>query len=141
MYTNKGFSIIELMIVITIIGILSAIAIPNYQSFIAKAQVEEAFNLASGFKTIVSESYTYDGDCPTTNNPNSSGNYVQQVTIEDNTTSCNIVVKFKSTGVASQLQGKKLVLSIDKVNKNYLQFNCSSPDISQNLLPKTCVGV
>jgi len=141
MYNNKGFTIIELMIVVTIISILAAIAIPNYQSFIAKSQVEEAFNLASGYKTLVSESYTYDGDCPTTNNLTSSGNYVQQVTIQDNTSTCDIVVLFKTTGVASQLQGKKLILSIDKVSKNYLQFTCTSPDISQNVLPKTCIGI
>lgn len=141
MKTHKGFTIIELMIVVTIISILAAVAIPNYQLYIAKSQVEEAFNLASGYKTLISESYTYDGDCPTTDNPSSSGNYVEQVTIEDSPATCNIVVLFKTNDVATQLKGKKLILSIDKANKNYLQFNCNSPDITQSVLPKTCTGI
>ncbi len=50
---QKGFTLIELMIVIAIIGILAAIAIPAYQNYIAKAQVSEAFTLADGLKTAI----------------------------------------------------------------------------------------
>lgn len=53
MNAQKGFTLIELMIVIAIIGILAAIAIPAYQNYIAKAQVSEAFTLADGLKTAI----------------------------------------------------------------------------------------
>ncbi|TSB23010.1 prepilin-type N-terminal cleavage/methylation domain-containing protein [Psychrobacter sp. YGAH215] len=51
--TQKGFTLIELMIVIAIIGILAAIAIPAYQNYIAKSQTSEAFTLADGLKTAI----------------------------------------------------------------------------------------
>jgi type IV pilus assembly protein PilA len=52
---QQGFTLIELMIVVAIIGILAAIAIPAYQSYVAKAQASEAFALADGLKTPISE--------------------------------------------------------------------------------------
>ena len=53
--TQKGFTLIELMIVVAIIGVLAAIAIPAYQDYIVRARVTEGLNLASAAKTVVSE--------------------------------------------------------------------------------------
>ena len=58
---QKGFTLIELMIVIAIIGILSAIALPAYQDYTIRAKVSEGAVLAGGFKTGVTESFTDDG--------------------------------------------------------------------------------
>ncbi len=61
---QKGFTLIELMIVVAIIGILAAIAIPAYQNYTIRAQVTEGLNLADGWKTGVSEFYAQYGVFP-----------------------------------------------------------------------------
>jgi type IV pilus assembly protein PilA len=61
---QKGFTLIELMIVIAIIGILAAIAIPAYQNYLIRSQVTEGLSLADGWKTAVSEFYAQYGAFP-----------------------------------------------------------------------------
>jgi len=58
---QKGFTLIELMIVVAIIGILAAVAIPAYGDYTARAQAAEAFTLMDGLKTPLTESYTSNG--------------------------------------------------------------------------------
>ena len=61
---QKGFTLIELMIVVAIIGILAAIAIPAYQDYTIRAQVTEGLNLADGVKVAVADYYTQNGKYP-----------------------------------------------------------------------------
>ena len=61
---QKGFTLIELMIVVAIIGILAAIAIPAYQNYTIRAQVTEGLSLAGGWKTSIAEFYANTGTFP-----------------------------------------------------------------------------
>src|ERR1700679_3639730 len=90
---QKSFTLIELMIVIAIIGILAAIAIPAYQNYTIRSQVTEGLSLADGWKTAISEYYAQNGSFPqsasTTGGAtvlaatavSSTGKYVSSVTV------------------------------------------------------------
>ena len=85
---QQGFTLIELMIVVAIIGILAAIAIPAYQDYTIRAQVSEGLNLSGGAKAAVTEYYQDQGLFPTTNviagleiPANITGKYVATVTV------------------------------------------------------------
>lgn len=86
MKNQKGFTLIELMIVVAIIAILAAIAISQYQDYVIRSQVSEGSSLADGTKTAVAEFYNNTGRFPTTNESAGlslpteiQGNYVSQL--------------------------------------------------------------
>ncbi|HQC72603.1 MAG TPA: pilin, partial [Candidatus Competibacteraceae bacterium] len=131
MKKQQGFTLIELMIVVAIIGILAAIAIPAYQDYTARAQMSEAFSLTGGQKSAVSEVYANTGDWPT-DNPTAGvaaatdikGKYVAKVTIGENGKG-KIVATMVATGVNTGIQSKTLTLS-PIVNNGSVDWTCSS---------------
>ncbi len=117
-YRQQGFTLIELMIVVAIIAILAAIAIPLYLNYTTQAEGSEGYVLADGTKSAIVAFYNETGSWPPSNasaglaSPNSiSGKYVKSVTISAAKNGNLVSVKFKSTEVAKPLQGKYLYLS------------------------------
>ncbi|HEZ5525759.1 TPA: pilin [Neisseria meningitidis] len=110
---QKGFTLIELMIVIAIVGILAAVALPAYQDYTARAQVSEAILLAEGQKSAVTEYYLNHGEWPGNNSSagvasasDIKGKYVEKVEVAKGV----ITAEMKSSGVNKEIQGKKLSL-------------------------------
>ncbi|HGM2449382.1 TPA: pilin, partial [Neisseria gonorrhoeae] len=110
---QKGFTLIELMIVIAIVGILAAVALPAYQDYTARAQVSEAILLAEGQKSAVTEYYLNHGKWPENNSAAGVasaskiiGKYVKQVEVKNGV----VTAQMASTGVNKEIQDKKLSL-------------------------------
>jgi type IV pilus assembly protein PilA len=82
--TQKGFTLIELMITVAIVAILAAVALPAYQDYTIRAQVSEGFQLANGIQTGIAEYYAQNGSYPATNatlgQASVAGKYVSAVT-------------------------------------------------------------
>ena len=111
---QKGFTLIELMIVIAIIGILAVIALPAYQDYTGRAQVSEAITLMEGQKSAVVEYYADKGAWPTTNAAagiagatDIKGKYVAKVEVGSNGA---LTATMKSSDVNNDIKGKTVTL-------------------------------
>lgn len=127
---QKGFTLIELMIVVAIIGILAAIAIPAYQDYTTRAQVTEGLNLAGAAKAAVAESYANNGAWPATNviaglgvATDIKGKYVDSLTVVNN----QITILFRATTpVATGLQADTLTLTAGTSVNGDVAWQCGS---------------
>ncbi|HHY5212636.1 TPA: pilin [Neisseria meningitidis] len=127
---QKGFTLIELMIVIAIVGILAAVALPAYQDYTARAQVSEAILLAEGQKSAVTEYYLNHGEWPKNNTSagvassasDIKGKYVQSVTVANGV----VTAQMASSGVNKEIQGRKLSLWAKRQNGSVKWF-CGQP--------------
>ncbi|MBH6818982.1 pilin [Neisseria meningitidis] len=126
---QKGFTLIELMIVIAIVGILAAVALPAYQDYTARAQVSEAILLAEGQKSAVTEYYLNHGEWPANNSSagvaSSSkikGKYVKEVEVKNGVVTATML----SSGVNNEIKGKKLSLWAKRQDGSVKWF-CGQP--------------
>jgi type IV pilus assembly protein PilA len=135
---QQGFTLIELMIVVAIIGILAAIAIPAYSDYTAKSQAAEAFTLLDGLKTPIADAVMQDNTAPSCNPPASaitSGKYVAGITSVWTNPICSLTATFKASGVNTQLVSQTVILDY---NSSTGRFDCSNGSLSNTIRPKAC---
>ena len=145
MKTQKGFTLIELMIVVAIIGILAAIAIPAYQDYIARSQVSEAVSLTAGGKTPLAEFYADRGLWPTNASSvmgNTQGKYVSVISLTVGASSvagtATLTATMKTTGVNRAIQGKTVDLLTYDGGRTWTCKTGTSGGVDSKYLPGAC---
>lgn len=148
MNSSKGFTLIELMIVVAIIGILASIAVPQYQKYIARSQVSEAYTLFNGAKALVQDNLQ-TGSCTTTQTSDNqitgkygimviSGTPATGVGSDTTATGCILTYTFNSAsrGVSPLIAGKDLTYNL-LMNGQLDRRLTSSIKVDVSLIPKS----
>ena len=144
MKKHQGFTLIELMIVIAIIGILAAIAIPAYQDYTIRSKVSEGLNMAGAAKLAVAETFDSSGKFPSVDNvsyglpaaASITGTYVSNIVAAATTGLVTIMYKTIAPGKVDS--GDTVILHPDTTNAGAMKWTCSSSTINARFLPANC---
>ena len=141
---QKGFTLIELMIVVAIIGILAAVAIPAYQDYIARSQMSEAVNLLGSGKTPLAEYFADKGTWPAALADvmgNTGGKYTNTITttgtptVNGTASAYTLAASMKTSTINSAITGKTVYLATTDNGKTW---NCTPGDVDAKYLPGAC---
>ena len=135
---NAGFTLIELMIVVAIIGILAAIAIPAYQDYTIRAQVTEGINMGGHAKTPIVDAFLQRGDAPanrlqtgmTANASDTNGKYVQSVDVQN-----GVVVASFGVDSNAVISGLSLTLTPYQTTDRSVVWRCGNAPAPTGLQP------
>lgn len=139
---QKGFTLIELMIVVAIIGILAAVAIPAYQDYTVRAKVTEVISMAAGAKTSISEYYLSEGAMPATSGEagvstdTSVSDYVSAISYSS-TSSTEASVEYTLANLHPEADTESLIFSGTGANSG-VTWECNTGTAPDRFLPANC---
>jgi len=135
---QQGFTLIELMIVVAIIGILAAIAVPAYQDYTAKAQISDGLMVSAGLKTPITEAVADAGvtaGCVIPAGAVTTGKYVASTTATPGgTATCAITSTFVATGANAKVVGRTITQTLTVATGVWV---CTS-NLDASVKPKSC---
>ncbi|SAL47182.1 fimbrial protein pilin [Caballeronia peredens] len=138
---SKGFTLIELMITVAIVGILAAVALPAYQDYTIRGQVSEGFVLSGGVQTAVAEYYAQNGSFPATlttvglSDP--VGKYVSDIA-EAGTASQGVITITYGGASNTKIAAKTVTLTASDPGTGVVQWKCAPVSLAQKYVPSSC---
>ena len=142
---QQGFTLIELMIVVAIIGILAAVAIPAYQDYTIRAKVTEVLGVASSAKTSVAEYYISQGSMPAdeasagleTVGTDYATDYVQQLDYVQTSASVGTITALINALGGDAAAGDSVIF-VGTGSATGVQWTCNTGDLEAKYLPANC---
>jgi type IV pilus assembly protein PilA len=138
---QKGFTLIELMITVAIVGILASVALPSYQNYTIRAQISEAFALAGGIQTAMAEYYQTNGNFTGVTSVTAlkvtapTGKYVSAVSASASV----ITLTFGGSAVNAKISGGTLTFTgVDSASNGVIKWQCSGSTSVLTYVPTSC---
>ena len=122
---QKGFTLIELMIVVAIIGILAAVALPAYQDYTKRARVTEGFNLAASLKTGVADFFASNNAFPSTNASVGVNGTVSGASVSDVQIGANGVITITYNGTVATSSSAAAIALVPTTGSAGITWSCN----------------